>query len=91
MSIPSENHPWRKYTSLSKENPSSLNADILELTEMLRENGFSVSHSYMERHVRLGNIPGFYKVKVSHRYKWYIRLEDAKEFVKSFNYFGRNK
>jgi len=93
MTIPSENHPWKQYTRLSRDNPASLNADIGEFMDMLKESGFSVSRSYIYRYIKLGKIPYFYKVKIGGHTgdKYFIRLEDAKKFIKSFDYFGRNK
>lgn len=82
MTIPNKNHPWKKYET---------NVDILKMRDMLLEKGFSVSQSYVEKYVRSNMIPGFYKIKVGNNYNWYISLQDAKKFVKSFDYFGRNK
>lgn len=78
MTIPNYNHPWKKYAN---------NIDIEDIKDMLISKGFSVSHSYVEKYVRLNMIPGFYRFKVGTKYKWFISKEDANKFVKSFNYF----
>lgn len=64
--------------------------DITQLRELLIEKGFSISHSNLAYYVTKGNIKGFYKVKEYTKYKWYISIEDANEFVRSFKDFRKN-
>lgn len=65
--------------------------DICDLRDLLLDKGYKISHSFLSNQVALGKIKGFYKLPVSYglKYKWYISMEDAMEFVQSFSQFRR--
>jgi len=81
--------------SISDQLDDTNQIDILQLRQMLLDKGFSVSHSSLSHYVKLGKIPGFNKLSMDEykglrwsKDKWYISIEDAKIFIKSFDYFG---